>query len=571
MDSLQSTIKNKPSTDPLPEEDNAEYQKLLTEFTGIMDRNGKIQFANTAPIEGLGYASSDVIGKHFWEASWFTQSTESQRSVKECAIAATRGEPSNCKAKTYTKIGTPIATRFTIRPLEGMKGELATIITISILENEKPSTQKTPTESSQTLDNESAPHTEESRRPDCNIEESAQWHRMLVNLVPDAIFLVDPDWTIRSCNLVVEKMTGYSIQEVQGLRFHELLVDKCENIEKVDELLNNPLEEESVQEFELLFRHKNGTEHWSSITAAALNTDGNRIGILLVARDVTMNKQAEAEVAEAGNRYNAIFDNPLQSIFICDLEGRFLEMNRYGRELLGYSLKEIRNLKYQEVVHPEDISTVLESLVQVTSGDTMPIQELRILHKTGRAISTNNLILPLIKDGQTYAVIGFAQDITLHKVTDGTSDSSEARLQELVTKLELSQKEISTPVIQVWDHVLALPLIGIVDDIRAQHVMETLLAKIVDTHTQLVIIDVTGVASMDTDVTNHLIRTIQATSLLGAQCVLTGIQPEIAQTLIALGSDLSTFVIKRDMQDGIKYALAQTGHQIQPDVRTIHH
>ena len=106
--------------------------------------------------------------------------------------------------------------------------------------------------------------------------------------------------------------------------------------------------------------------------------------------------------------------------------------------------------------------------------------------------------------------------------------------QKELERLKASQEELMTPVVQVWENILALPIIGIVDSYRAQKTMETLLDKIVESQSEMVIIDITGVASMDTEVANHLVKTVKAASLLGCTCVITGIRPEVAQTMICL-------------------------------------
>ena len=137
---------------------------------------------------------------------------------------------------------------------------------------------------------------------------------------------------------------------------------------------------------------------------------------------------------------------------------------------------------------------------------------------------------------------------------------SEEKLRQMVDKLRVSQEALSTPVVQIWDKVLALPLIGVIDDERAKQIMEVLLNKIVDTRSEMIIVDVTAVASIDTHVANHLIQTIESVSLLGARCILTGIQPQIAQTMTNLGLDMSKIAVKRDMQDGLKWALQNLGY-----------
>jgi rsbT co-antagonist protein RsbR len=124
-----------------------------------------------------------------------------------------------------------------------------------------------------------------------------------------------------------------------------------------------------------------------------------------------------------------------------------------------------------------------------------------------------------------------------------------------VERLRVSQEALSTPVVQIWDKVLALPLIGVVDSHRAQQIMEVLLNEIVGTQSEVIIIDVTGVAAMDTNVANYLIRAVESVSLLGARCVLTGIQPEVAQSVVNLGMNMNRVVVRRDMQNGLKWAL----------------
>jgi len=142
---------------------------------------------------------------------------------------------------------------------------------------------------------------------------------------------------------------------------------------------------------------------------------------------------------------------------------------------------------------------------------------------------------------------------------------------EMIQRLRDQQQvvlELSTPVIQVWDQVLALPLIGSVDSARAQQIMENILVKIGETGSRVVIIDITGVPVIDTLVASHLIKTVSAARLLGATTILTGINPEIAQTLVHLGVDLSDITTKSNLARGIAAALKMTGKGIVPVAST---
>ncbi|MDE1162295.1 MAG: STAS domain-containing protein [Acidobacteriaceae bacterium] len=122
--------------------------------------------------------------------------------------------------------------------------------------------------------------------------------------------------------------------------------------------------------------------------------------------------------------------------------------------------------------------------------------------------------------------------------------------------------ELSTPVVKLWDGVLALPLIGTLDSARTQVVMESLLTAIVETNSQVAIIDITGVPTVDTLVAQHLIKTITAARLMGADCYLSGIRPAIAQTIVHLGIELSDIQTKAKLADAFAIALARLGKTV---------
>jgi rsbT co-antagonist protein RsbR len=116
--------------------------------------------------------------------------------------------------------------------------------------------------------------------------------------------------------------------------------------------------------------------------------------------------------------------------------------------------------------------------------------------------------------------------------------------------------EISTPVIRVWDGIVAMPIIGTLDSSRTQVVMENLLQEIVLTSSSIAILDISGVPAVDSLVAQHLIKTVSATRLMGAECIISGIRPEIAQTVVHLGIDLSGIVTKATLASALRYAFA---------------
>jgi len=135
---------------------------------------------------------------------------------------------------------------------------------------------------------------------------------------------------------------------------------------------------------------------------------------------------------------------------------------------------------------------------------------------------------------------------------------------EIIARQQRELLELSTPVVQLWDEVLALPLVGTLDSDRTQIVMETLLQKIVDTGAAVAILDITGVPTVDTLVAQHLMKTVAATRLMGADCIISGIRPQIAQTIVHLGVDLSEVTTKATLADAFATALARIGGDVRP-------
>jgi rsbT co-antagonist protein RsbR len=134
--------------------------------------------------------------------------------------------------------------------------------------------------------------------------------------------------------------------------------------------------------------------------------------------------------------------------------------------------------------------------------------------------------------------------------------------EEVIRRQQEEMLELSTPVVTLWDGVLALPMIGTLDSARTQVVMETLLQRIVETGAAIAIIDITGVPTVDTMTAQHLLKTVTATRLMGAECIISGIRPQIAQTIVHLGVDLGDVITKATLADAFRVALARSGRTV---------
>jgi rsbT co-antagonist protein RsbR len=134
--------------------------------------------------------------------------------------------------------------------------------------------------------------------------------------------------------------------------------------------------------------------------------------------------------------------------------------------------------------------------------------------------------------------------------------------EDIIRRQQDDLLELSTPVVKLWEGVLAVPMIGVLDSNRTQIVMETLLQSIVDTGSGLAIIDITGVPTVDTLVAQHLLKTVTAIRLMGADCIISGIRPQIAQTIVHLGIDLQGVTTKATLADALALALQKTGWRV---------
>ena len=143
-----------------------------------------------------------------------------------------------------------------------------------------------------------------------------------------------------------------------------------------------------------------------------------------------------------------------------------------------------------------------------------------------------------------------------------TIEMAQRSREDVISRQQQELLELTTPVVELWEDIIALPLIGTLDSARTQVVMENLLQKIVDTGSSVAILDITGVPMVDTLVAQHLLKTVAAARLMGADCIISGIRPQIAQTIVHLGVDLSEVTTKATLADAFKVALERRGASI---------
>lgn len=181
--------------------------------------------------------------------------------------------------------------------------------------------------------------------------------------------------------------------------------------------------------------------------------------------------------------------------------------------------------------------------------------------------SLKDALLQTLQQEITDTVQLFKESLRVSKLIDSlgilTFETYLKGREEVIFRQTDEINEISTPVIRVWDGIVALPIIGTLDSARTQIVMENLLQEIVNTGSTIAILDISGVPAVDSLVAQHLLKTVSATRLMGAECIISGIRPEIAQTIVHLGIDLSTIVTKSTLASALRHSFTMLRLDVQ--------
>src|SRR3989440_1853301 len=242
------------------------------------------------------------------------------------------------------------------------------------------------------------------------------------------------------------------------------------------------------------------------------------------------------------------------------------ELRRQSQQIVDMLARSIKDSDNGEFESPafDELRLFLNEISR-----TRAIKGYTPLESATYILSLRNTILPLLAEeleGDSDTLVREMQYFTalLDKMGLVMVENYIRSREEIIRQQREDMVELSTPVIKVWDKILTLPIIGTLDSRRAQLMMEALLQKIVDTGSVIAILDITGVKTMDTLVANHLIKTVTAARLMGARCILTGVSPAIAQTMVQLGIDLTEITTRAQMADGIKLALEMIGRMVVP-------
>jgi rsbT co-antagonist protein RsbR len=291
--------------------------------------------------------------------------------------------------------------------------------------------------------------------------------------------------------------------------------------------------------------------------------DGKIVGVAGISTDVTeriKSQQALEHQAAALREQAELLDLAHDSIMVRLLDGTITYWNR-GAERMYRIMKEDAQGKKSHSLLRTSFPAHLEEIEGVLLSEGY--WEGELTHARNGAdpiIVTSRWVLRRDDRGVPTSVLEINTDITLKKKVE--AEEAHARRQdEIIRAQALAIAELSTPLIPITDEILVMPLIGVMDSMRAKQVMENLLNGISSSRGQFAIVDITGVSVVDTQVANVLVRAAHAVRLLGAEVILTGIRPEVAQTLVTIGADLGDITTRGTLQSGIAYA-AERGRKM---------
>lgn len=285
------------------------------------------------------------------------------------------------------------------------------------------------------------------------------------------------------------------------------------------------------------------------VTAIRAGTNDDIIGFVKVIRDTG------AEQRKVSDTFRSLLETAPDAMVLVGPDGRIVIANAQADRIFGYSREEL-------------VGSEVEMLVPTR------FREHHVHHRADyvnnpftRQMGAGGELWGLRKDGSEFPI-----EVSLSPLRIDQNQYTSASIRDITERRESEQRlrrqhaeimELSTPVIQVWDKVLTLPLIGTLDSVRAARLTENLLAKISETQAEVVIFDISGVPTIDTLVAQHLLRTVQAAGLMGTVSIMSGVRPETAQAMVHLGIDLGQLLSRATLQDALQLALQLLAERVE--------
>ncbi|WP_324788774.1 PAS domain S-box protein [Streptomyces sp. H51] len=364
---------------------------------------------------------------------------------------------------------------------------------------------------------------------------------MLDAVTDQAVIKLGPEGEVVRWSRTAQAMTGYGSDEIVGRSVAALHTAEDRDAGLVEQELD-AARQDGRRAFQGWRVRKGGERFLARVTLTPVReADGRVTGFVKTLQDVT-------ESARAESLFHGLLESAPDAMVIVGPDARIVLVNRQTEALFGFQRDEL-------------VGREIEVLVPSRFRDR------HVGHRTGflhdprlRPMGAGLELYGMRRDGSEFPV-----EISLSPLETAEGQLVAAAIRDVTERRETEQRlqrqrdeilELSTPVIQVWDKVLALPIIGTLDTLRATRLTEGLLEKIAQTQAEVAILDISGVPTIDTQVAQHLLKTVQAAALMGTVSIMSGVRPETAQSMVHLGIDMGRLRSRNTLQDALQLALA---------------
>ena len=376
--------------------------------------------------------------------------------------------------------------------------------------------------------------------------------RDLLDAIGNVVVILAEDRRILAWNQAAEVVYGWSRDEVLGRDYFEMLVPEAERAAVAADM-RKVLDGEEAHDFDNPVVARDWTLrilrwHFRRL----LDEAGKTRGIVASGYDITQHNLNQEKLARSQAELQAIIDGSPVSLFVKDLEGRFILTNRSFDDGFTYGAGFAIGKKDADILPLEvaEQNRVNDLLALAARG---PVRfEERIPTKDGLRVFSASKFPLLDTRGEPYAVCGIASDITDLR----EAEEEQGRLQAQVIEAQREAlRELSTPLLPIASGVVLIPLVGAIDEARAALVLETLLEGVAAHRAEIAILDITGVRTVDANVALGLVQAAQAARLLGAEVILTGVSPQAARTLVDLATDMRGIKTLSSLEQGVELAM----------------
>lgn len=367
----------------------------------------------------------------------------------------------------------------------------------------------------------------------------------VLETIPAYVVLLDKEHRVPFANKVFRERFGESM----GRRCYEFLFKR-----------NSPCE--NCETFKVL--ETNAPHRWEWTGPDGRNYDiydfpfpeaHASVLILEMGIDITERKKAEEQLRAVSLYTRGLLEANLDALVMINAEGKITDVNKATEQATGCPRERLIGTDFSEYfTEPEKARAGYQ---KVLAEGSIRDYSLTIRHATGKTTDVHyNATVYRNENNTVQGIFAAARDVTERR-----------RAEEALQKRDEIISKLSTPLVSIGEGIVMVPVIGVLDSTRARQLTESVLEHIAHSNTEMVVMDISGIAAIDTKTANYILRTVQAVKLMGSEFIITGIRPDVAATLVTLGVDLTGIVTRGSLQEGLQHAYAKLGFKLTRSIQ----